>query len=335
MKPEIDIGIINYNGGELLSGCIGSLKKMTGCTAALYVLDNGSSDDSFVNAQRSYPECTFISSCDNFGYAGGINRLYSSMKSPIVAFCNMDLEFTPEWGQTVVSCLDRHPDVWSVASLVIEKGTNEIYSSAVRFFWDLFPLSSKQPPGSDDPYEVISAYGAVMVFRREIFNRVGLFDDDYFLFFEETEFYLRMHVNGLRTLLCPRARVYHHRSVSTVRYSSIKLYYSERNRLLTAFKYLPFWYIPFLFPLSIARFVLMSRGGIPTADGGGKAMSRSGIIRTLLAAWLSALRYLPREWHKRNVVWRYPTSSVTILQLIARHRLRMNELRLKLPPTVT
>ncbi|MBN1577703.1 MAG: glycosyltransferase family 2 protein [Chitinispirillaceae bacterium] len=331
MRPGIDIGIINYNGGDHLLACIESLKKMIDCAAVLYVLDNHSSDDSFEKARRTYPECTFISSSRNLGYAGGINRLRSSMRAPIVAFCNMDLEFTPEWGRAVVSCLDDHTDAWSVASLVIEKETGEIYSSAVRFFWDLFPLSSQQPPAGDDPYEVISAYGAVMAFRREIFERIGPFDDDYFLFFEETEFYLRMKVNGLQTLLCPRARVYHHRSVSTVRFSPVKLYYAERNRLLTAFKYLPFWYLPLVFPLSAVRFALMSRGGIPNADGKGKAVSRSGIIRTLLAAWLSAIRYLPREWRKRKDVWRHPSSRMMILRLIARNRLRMDELRLKLP----
>jgi GT2 family glycosyltransferase len=253
------------------------------------------------------------------------------MQSPIVAFCNMDLEFTPEWGRTVLSCFEERPDAWSVASLVIEKESGEIYSSAVRFFWDLFPLSSRQPPAGDDPYDVISAYGAVMAFRRELFGRIGPFDSDYFLFFEETEYYLRMHANGLRTMLCPRARVHHHRSVSTVRFSSVKLYYSERNRLLTAFKYLPLWYLPLLFPLSALRFALMSRGGIPSADGKGTTVSRSGIIRTLFAAWLAAMRCFPREWRKRKRILRRPASALRTLRLIAAHRLSLNELRLKLP----
>lgn len=329
-ERKIDIGIVNFNGGIHLLDCVESLLAQEELSPVIFILDNGSSDGSPDEVMKRFPECTVITSSHNSGYAGGCNRLIGVMRSDIIALCNMDLEFTPTWGSEILSCFDDHPDVWSVASLVMERESGEVYSSAVRFFWDLFPISSRKMPRSDRPYEVVSAYGAAMTFRRELFDRIGLFDKDYFLFFEETELFLRMQINRMKTLLCPSARVYHHRSLSTVKFSSNKLFYSERNRLMTAFKYFPLWYFPCFFPLSAVRLLIMSRNGIPSKDGRGKTVSRGSILRIILSAWSAALWHLPREWRKRRELWKNAPVKVTAIFSIARkYRLPLNELRLR------
>ncbi|NLW32138.1 MAG: glycosyltransferase family 2 protein [Fibrobacter sp.] len=328
-ERRIDIGIINYNGGDHLIGCIESLQNMRGCAVTIYVLDNASSDGSMERARSAFPGHVYLDSPVNLGYAGGINLLLASMTAPIVAFCNMDLEFSPDWAGHIIDCFDSDPDAASVASLVIEKESGSVYSSAVNFFWDLFPVSSRCTPDTDQPYEVASAYGAVMTFRRELFDRIGRFDHDYFLFFEETEFYLRMHLNSEKTILCPCARVYHHRSLSTIRFSGTKLFYSERNRVMTAFKYLPWWYLPLIFPLSALRFGIMASGGIPKADGSGKKISGVATVMVILRAWLSAFRFLPREWAKRSRVRINSKQSASMLRFIAMNRLRLRDLTMQ------
>jgi GT2 family glycosyltransferase len=329
-SQPFDIGIVNYNGGEYLLRCVESLLAQKDISPAIHILDNNSSDGSLEKVKKRFPGCTIIQSSYNSGYAGGCNRLLRSMNSDIIAFCNMDLEFAPDWGKEILSCFNVHADVWSVASLVMEKESGSVYSSAVRFFWDLFPVSSRIPPASREPYEVASAYGAIMTFRKSLFDRIGLFDKDYFLFFEETEFYLRMQINGMKTVLCPSARVYHHRSLTTVWFSSTKLFYSERNRILAAFKYFPLWYFPLVLPLSVLRLMLMSRSGIPKKDGQGASISRFGIIRVLATAWCSALWYLPREWWKRNSLWKMARGDIhATFRILKKYRLPLRDLRLK------
>jgi len=325
-ERRIDIGIINYNGGDYLLDCIESLQNMHDCAVTLYVLDNASNDGSMERARSAFPGHVYMASPVNLGYAGGINLLLASMTAPIVAFCNMDLEFPPDWAKHILDCFDSNPDAASVASLVIEKESGSGYSSAVNIFWDLFPASSRRAPETDQPYGVTSAYGAVMTFRMELFDRIGRFDDDYFLFFEETEFYLRMHLNREKTLLYPRARVYHHRSLSTIRFSGTKLFYSERNRVMTAFKYLPWWYLPLTFPLSALRFGIMAGGGIPKADGSGKKISCVATVMVILRAWLCAFRFLLRERAKRSRIRKRAKSSVSMLRFIAMNRLRLRDL---------
>lgn len=330
MTKTIDIGIVNYNGGEYLQKCIQSIKKMEGVSCNIFILDNASSDRSAEDAGKMFPDCTVIRSDVNLGYAGGCNRLISYLKSDIIALCNMDLEFASDWGLKIFECFESNRDAGSIGSMVVEKETGSIYSSGVFFYWDLYPLSSNVKPATDKYYEVFGSYGAVMVFKRDVFEKIGMFDNDYFLFFEETEFYLRMNINKIKTIFNPVAKVYHHRSVSTVKYSPLKLFYSERNRIWTVFKYVPLWYFPFTFPISLFRFYLMSKRGVPGADGKGNSIKKATIIKVLLQAWGTAIMHLGREWKKRQALWKKTrlTPSDT-LRLISKYKLPESELRIK------
>ena len=330
MNQKIDIGIVNYNGGDCLIKCIESIYLMSDVIVKLYVLDNMSSDDSIDVAEKKFPDCTFIRSKKNLGYAGGCNSLLKHFTADIVAVCNMDLEFPSDWAREIVNCFNNVPDASSISSLVIQKDTNEIYASDIHFFWDLHPICVCEKIDTEKEQQVFGAYGAVMAFRKEVFEKIGYFDDDYFLFFEETEFFLRMNINKLKVYLCPTARVFHHRSISTVRYSTGKIYYSERNRIWTAFKYLPLWYFPLLFPLSILRLYVMSKNGVPQEDGQGKKVRPLEIVLTLFKAWLCSLLELNREWKKRRQIWKKTdvTPSYT-LDIIKKYNLRFSQLRVK------
>lgn len=330
MNKQIDIGIVNYNGGECLLKCMESIISMSGSDVNLYVLDNMSTDGSIDLAEKKFPECTIIRSKTNLGYAGGCNCLLRSFSSDVVAVCNMDLEFPADWASNIIDCFKNNPDASSVASLVIQKDTNEVYASDIHFFWDLHPICVSESNITEQDHQVFGAYGAVMAFRKQVFEEIGYFDDDYFLFFEETEFFLRMNINKLKVILCPSARIYHHRSVSTVRYSTKKLYYTERNRIWTAFKYLPLWYFPVLFPLSILRLYVMSKNGVPQEDGQGKKVRTSEILVALFKAWLCSFFELNREWKKRKLIWK--KTDVTPLftfSIIKKYNLELSQLRVK------
>lgn len=330
VEKVIDIGIVNYNGGDYLSKCVKSITEIEGILCNIYILDNASTDQSIEAVENTYPQCVIIRSEKNLGYAGGCNLLIQHFKSDIVALCNMDLEFSPDWGMKIFECFQKNTDAASVGSMVIERDTGKVYSSGVFFYWDFYPLSSNEKPLSDDYYEVFGSYGAVMVFKRDVFEKIGLFDNDYFLFFEETEFYWRLNINQLKTIFNPQAKVYHHRSVSTIKYSPLKLFYSERNRIWTAFKYLPLWYFPFIFPLSIYRLYIMSKRGVPSSDGSGKSIRPLTVITVLLKAWILAFFNFGREWRKRVAMWKNTgLTTIDTLKIIRKYKLPTSELRIK------
>lgn len=321
---SIDFGIVNYNGAEALLECVRSIQKMNGnIQVRIFVCDNASSDNSIKLLQESKLNCTIDCINSNLGYAGACNRLLEKMTAPIQVLCNMDLQFDPKWGTQVVDSFQKHPECGSIASLVLEPG-NVINALGVLFFPDMHAVNEKSGEilSETDLQEryVFGCYGAVMAFRREVVEKIGLFDDSFFLFYEETEWYIRHYLAGFKTLLNPKAIVHHERSKTTIRYSTLKLFYSERNRIRCAVRYLP-WKSLILLPWnSFQRYLSMLQGGIPSQDASGKKNSKMQLAETLFSAWIKALfsfqewrtrRRLRKQWGKdyrkqvQNMLYRY------------------------------
>lgn len=294
---QIDVGIINYNGGLELSECVGSLLAQS-VPVRVLVFDNASTDDSIQRLREKNLDCKVIESPKNLGYAGACNGLLENMDSDIQVLCNMDLEFDPTWAENLLRCFERHPEAGSVASLVMEK-SGVVNAVGVRFGADLF--AKNEASGLDiseadvREKEVFGCYGAVMSFRKSAAVAAGKMDASFFLFFEETEWYFRHNLAGFKTVFCPEAKVYHERSMTTVRYSPRKLFYSERNRLRTAVRLLPLADVLKLPLQGFVRYLNMAKGGVPGQSGDGKKLSKVSICVALAKAWLQALAMLPDE----------------------------------------
>ena len=103
---QIDVGIINYNGGLELSECVGSLLAQS-VPVRVLVFDNASTDDSIAQLRKKNLDCKIIESSKNLGYAGACNGLLENMDSDIQVLCNMDLEFDPTWAENLACGLVR------------------------------------------------------------------------------------------------------------------------------------------------------------------------------------------------------------------------------------
>ena len=294
---KIDVGIINYNGGSELSECVKSLMAQTQSVRVL-VYDNASTDNSIQILKEQGLDCKVIESPKNLGYAGACNGLLENMDADIQVLCNMDLEFDPTWAENLLKCFDRHPEAGSIASLVMEK-SGVVNAVGVQFGPDLFAKNEASGLNIADAdvreKEVFGCYGAVMSFRKIAAEAAGKMDASFFLFFEETEWYFRHNLAGYKTIFCPEAKVYHERSMTTVRYSPRKLFYSERNRLRTAVRLLPAGDILKLPVRGFVRYLNMAKGGVPGQSGDGKKLSKAAICGALAKAWLQALAMLPAE----------------------------------------
>ena len=294
---KIDVGIINYNGGSELSECVKSLLAQTESVRVL-VYDNASTDNSIQLLKEQGLDCKVIESSENLGYAGACNGLLENMDADIQVLCNMDLEFDPTWAENLLKCFDRHPDAGSIASLVMEK-SGVVNAVGVQFGPDLFAKNEASGLNIADAdvreKEVFGCYGAVMSCRKTAAEAAGQMDASFFLFFEETEWYFRHNLAGYKTIFCPEAKVYHERSMTTVRYSPRKLFYSERNRLRTAVRLLPAGDVLKLPVRGFVRYLNMAKGGVPGQSGDGKKLSKIAICGALAKAWLQALTMLPEE----------------------------------------
>lgn len=337
VAPDFDFGIVNFNGGDALAECVESILAMAGPSRRVLVFDNASTDGSAAALEgRRAHGIEVVHSRRNLGYAGAVNQLLARMSAGVVVLCNMDLRFDGDWMEVVSRTLTNRPDVDGIASLVLELTEPPVVNSAgIRFYPDLHP----QNIGSGERYEsgrypacpTASAYGAVMCFRRSSLGSLR-FDDDYFLYFEETDFLLRFTLSGRTLWFEPGAVVRHHRSLSTGRYSLLKLYYGERNRMTTVFKLLPVSYWPAVLAHSVRRLATL-RASARQVSGATDGRGRPGAISiawTILRAWIAALTRLPSTWAKRRSFYRSVAARPgDALQLIRSARLETDQLSLR------
>lgn len=330
---------MNYNGGSALLRCVRSILTQEGPKCRVWVLDNGSTDGSAAALEGEPGAVTVIRAGENLGYAGALNRLLGELESPVVVLSNMDVEYEPGWASAVAERLAAEPSD-AVVTVVLEATEPPVLNSlGVRFWGDLHA----QNVGSGEVYRpeavagmrtnAFGSYGAVMCVRRAVAESVG-FDEDYFLFFEETDFFLRLDLLGHETTFAPNAVARHQRSLSTRRYSLLKLYYGERNRLTTVFKLLPAWYWPAAFGHTLRRYGRLARAASPASEDHAGSAPRlppaRSILWTLLRAWGAAVRRLPATLRKRRRFWRRTAASPRdALGLLRRYRLSASELRLR------
>jgi GT2 family glycosyltransferase len=298
---KIDFGIINYNGGDSLLKCVESIQNLQGVETRIFIYDNDSQDNSLsslcnsVNIERGEK---------NLGYAGACNALLKKMDSDIQVLCNMDLEFDKNWGKEILTSFEENPEYGSVASLVMEK-SGAVNAAGIEFYPDMHAVNVDKTPLKGE--QVFGCYGAVMAFRKEAAQKVGFLEDSFFLFFEETEWYLRHNLLNFSTIFSPAAIVWHERSKTTVRYSPLKLFYGERNRIRTAIHYLPFCYLPKIPFYSLKRYLKMQKEMKSISDISAKKESKIYLIYILLKAWAGGIfgekpKFKPTKKDKKMVL---------------------------------
>jgi GT2 family glycosyltransferase len=135
-----------------------------------------------------------------------------------------------------------HPRVGSVAAQMRFADRPDVLNSA-GLELDRLGIAADRLVGAkvedqrvSEPYEVFGATGGAALFRREMLDQVGGFDESYFAFFEDADLAWRAHSHGWRSLYAPRAVVYHHHSATAQHGSPAKLYLVGRNRVRTLAK---------------------------------------------------------------------------------------------------
>lgn len=233
-----DVGIINYNSANALSACIQSLIEQPIQPQNIYVWDNNSEDNSIQIAQEKFPKVIFLTEEKNLGYGPSINRLRKKMTSDWMLFCNMDLEFDKHWSTQINEAIKTFPTYSSFASLIVEKNNPPTINAArILFHNDMSPYCPEDGEKLSDfqlkDQDVFGPYGAAIFISQKLFDTVGEFYEPFFLFYEETEYFIRANQNNFKTKLISNAKVWHHRSMATIRFSPMKIYYPERNRIIS------------------------------------------------------------------------------------------------------
>ena len=223
--PQLSIIIVNYNGGTMIMDAIRSVYATKGDLAIqLIVVDNASTDGS--------PKTIMDTFCDrillvemgrNAGFAAANNAGFKKATGEYILFLNPDTIVLDSALQTMVQYMDEHTQTGACGANLYDRDMQPQFSywmllPGVRMEWNgLFSnyflrrryLGSHEHNYTDKPKHVAYIMGADLMVRREVIEQVGQMDEDFFLFYEETELCYRIHKAGYEIVNIPQAQIIH------------------------------------------------------------------------------------------------------------------------------
>lgn len=242
--PVISVVIPNWNGAHHLPECLESLSQQRFRVFETVVVDNGSSDGSLKLLAREFPWVRVIARHDNGGFSTAVNDGIRQTDSPFVVLLNNDTRADPGWLQALHDGLLRYPEASMAASRMLLYDPPHAVDSAGDGYslrgGAGYNLAAGEPADSvDEDAWVFGACAGAAIYRRSLFDDIGLFDEDFFLVFEDVDLDLRAQVAGHRCIYLADAIVHHKRGASTDNASLEVISRSWRNTLWVAGKNLP------------------------------------------------------------------------------------------------
>jgi len=239
--PRVSTIILNWNDASDTLICLDSVLRSDYPNCQILVVDNGSTDDSVSRIRAAYPWIELLETGENLGYAGGNNvgiRHALEGGAEYVCILNNDVVVAPDFLTPLLAVLEGHPEVGVATPLIAEMAAPErvwaLGSVVDRYSGHVRRLHAGEQVAAlrqQLPAEVEVASGAAMLVRREVLNSVGLLDDKFFLYYEETDWCLRVTASGYRIVAVPSSLILHKVSAALGESSPIIDYYMLRNHL--------------------------------------------------------------------------------------------------------
>jgi len=205
--------IVNWNGRDLLEDCLPSLENQTITAEEIIVVDNGSNDDSVEFLKISFPSVKVVTLDKNYGFAKANNigiRLASGSR---IALLNNDTVVDSQWLEELNHALDNHPEVGFCASKMLMYRDPNIIDSAGDMLGiaKAYKRGHGRPNGTEfnEPGYVFGACAGAAIYRSEMLNDIGLFDETFVTNLEDVDLSFRAQLVGYKCMYVPSAVVYH------------------------------------------------------------------------------------------------------------------------------
>ncbi len=302
MTPLVSVVIVNWNGKHLLGECLDSLAAQQARDVEIIVVDNGSQDGSAEYVQERYPRVNLVRLPENLGFAGGNNAGIRIANGRYIALLNNDTKADPAWLSSLLDAAGSSPQsVGMWASKILSYDNPETFDNVGLL---LYPDGLGRGKGRlerdrgqyDTPGEAFFPSGCAGMYRKEMLDEIGLFDEEFFAYADDVDIGLRARLAGWECRYVPAAVVYHKYSSSSSAYSPFKAFLVERNRIWVLLKYFPVELI-LLSPLfTLLRLSGHLLGALCGKGASGKFSQEHSVLRAvgiLLKAWCAAFAALP------------------------------------------
>ncbi|MEM2191863.1 MAG: glycosyltransferase family 2 protein [Archaeoglobaceae archaeon] len=249
--------VVNYNGEKTIEKCINSILNQSIKNFELLVIDNASKDKSieYLQEMAKNGQLELIKNRENLGYIKAVNFGIETTNSEFIALINNDAFIKEDWlEQMLLASKDETAGIFASKILypngLINSAGHVIYRGFAVMERGWFEKDSGQ---YDDEVYVAGACGAAAFYRRKLFEDIGLFDEDYFMYNEDVDLSLRALLFGWKIRYVPKAVAYHLHSASTGFMSDFSVYYNSRNWVWSILKNVPTRVLIKEFPFFILR----------------------------------------------------------------------------------
>ncbi|MGP6146514.1 glycosyltransferase family 2 protein [Jeotgalibaca sp. A122] len=237
--PFVSIVLVNYNSAEHTVECIDSLKNLEYDNYEILVVDNASrKEDYAILKEINNKKVHIINSGENLGFAGGNNLAINLAikKSDYIMLLNNDTTVESDFLIKMLEVFEKETNIGIVCPKIYNYYDQSVVSYAggdintLKGGVYIEGINGKNLEIYDMPRKITFATGCCMLVPINVFETVGVLPEDYFLYFEDTDFSIRVLNEGMFLWYEPQAKIYHKESVSTERFSANYQYYFVRNR---------------------------------------------------------------------------------------------------------
>lgn len=255
---NVSIVIPNYNGMEFIDICLEALLMQVE-PEEIIVVDNGSVDGSRERISEKYPKVQLIALDRNYGFCRAVNEGLRRAATPYVILLNNDTKVCDGFVDALVHALDGDEKAFSAGAKMLQYHKTDRIDDAGNFYcalgWAFARGKDKSAHLYEDSDRVFAACGGAAIYRREVMEQIGYFDEAHFAYLEDIDIGYRAQIFGWHNLYEPKARVYHVGSgTSGSRYNEFKVTYSSRNSVYLVYKNMPALQILLNLPFLLAGF---------------------------------------------------------------------------------
>lgn len=296
--PKVSIIIVNWNGKKYLRNCLTSVFNQTYPNYEVMLVDNGSTDDSVEYTKKNFPITKIIQNKKNIGLTAATNKAIEQCNGKYIVTLDNDTKVEPKWLEELVrvgelddcigSCqskvlLLKDPKVIDAVGISIAKK-----GGTIREGYGL-----KDGEEYNQTKKVLGASTAVL-YKKKMLDQIGLFDDDFFAYYEDVDFALRARLAGWKCMYVPKAIVYHIHSATLGKSSPFKLYLLTRNEYYYKIKNLP--------TSILVRFSMTRPIAVALRILGFIKNKEFRLIRPYLRGNFDALKNIPKMLKKRKKI---------------------------------
>ncbi len=295
----ISILVVTYNNADTIENCLRSLSRQTRKDFEVVLVDNGSTDGTgelveSIAHSVAFPLKSFYLK-SNLGFAGGNQHAFRYSSGDLIALLNPDAFPEPNWLEEMIDAINLEPEIGICASRMLSYSTNATDSAGDGFASWLKGFKRGEGEKADaynKPEHIFGACAGAALYRRAMLDDIGFFDEDFFLFHEDTDLNFRAHLAGWKARYVPSAVVRHKVRHSIGNGSALERYYTLRNTELVRIKNIPtalfLRYFPVFLVYEILEFFFF--------------VLRHRSLTIYVRAKMDVIKMAPDMWRKRSSI---------------------------------